>query len=479
MKKKWITGLCLVFMMLAALILSARQANAQTPNPTPTPAGSSGDAACLECHGKPGLETKLPSGEILYLSIDATTFDHSVHGTKGYACTQCHTDISGFPHPALQATTRRDVSLQLTNVCATCHQDKFAAATNDAHTEARKAGNKEAAVCTDCHGAHDITSLNNPRSRIPQTCEKCHSQIFDLYKNSVHGQALIGFGNADVPSCVDCHNAHNIQGPSNTQFRLFSPQICAKCHANTTLMKKYNINTNVFNTYISDFHGTTVELFQATAPGQETNKPVCIDCHGVHDITAVTDANSSVIRDKLLVTCQKCHPGASPNFPSAWLSHYTPSPQHYPVVYYVGLFYRFFIPSVLGVMALFVVSDAGRRLYNKGKKNKPQAAPPAPPAGPETSPEPQVEQETRPEPEAEIESNLELQAGPETSPTPEVEPEANPGPQTEPETSPEPGPELGSYVEPQAGPESNPAAEVEPEANPKPETGASEEQHND
>jgi predicted CXXCH cytochrome family protein len=408
LKKYWITSLFIAFILFASLAFSVKRVSAQTV--PPTPAGTANDQACLDCHGNPGLETKLPSGEILYLSIDSETYNHSVHGDQGYACTQCHANISGFPHPALQAATRRDVTLELNQVCAQCHQNKFDAAVNDAHTLAREAGNKEAAVCTDCHGTHDITSLSQPRSRIPQTCEKCHSQIFNLYKDSVHGAALLGEGNPDVPSCVDCHNAHNVQGPSNTQFRLFSPQICARCHANKTLMDKYGINTNVFNSYLSDFHGTTVEMFQAVAPGQETNKPVCIDCHGVHDIKAVSDANSTVIKEHILVTCQKCHPGASPNFPTAWLSHYQPSPQHSPVVYYVGIFYRFFIPTVLGGMALFVFSDAGRRLVNKRKKkitkiSKPEAESKIevkPEAGIESTPEKEIETET--EREAEIKS---------------------------------------------------------------------------
>jgi cytochrome c553 len=123
-----------------------------------------------------------------------------------------------------------------------------------------------------------------PRSAIPQTCERCHSQIHDLYADSVHGSALLGEGNPDVPTCIDCHGVHNIQGPTDSQFRLFSPEICARCHADQELMAKYGINTDVFDTYVADFHGTTVEIFQDLAPGQETNKPVCIDCHGVHGV---------------------------------------------------------------------------------------------------------------------------------------------------------------------------------------------------
>jgi predicted CXXCH cytochrome family protein len=455
LKKQWINGLCILFVILASLAWMVNRVNAQTPQPTP--AGTAGDQACLECHGKPGLETKLASGEILYLSIDSQTYDHSVHGDKGYACTQCHTNISGYPHPALQAATRRDVSLQLTQVCAQCHKAQVDLAVNDAHTEARQAGNKQAAVCTDCHGTHDITSLASPRSRIPQTCEKCHSQIFDLYKNSVHGSALIGQGNPDVPSCVDCHNAHNVQGPVNTQFRLFSPQICARCHANKTLMTKYGINTNVFNTYLADFHGTTVEMFQAVAPGQETNKPVCIDCHGVHDIKNVNDPSSTVIKDRLLVTCQKCHPGASPNFPTAWLSHYQPSPQHYPIVYYVSVFYRFFIPGVLGVMGVFVVSDAGRRLFNKSKK-KVKKGPSQP------QPEPEVIQQASPESSPEVEAETEVESGPVLKAETELE--------SSPEENVETKPDNGSEPRTDADTENNP--KVEPGTN----TDGSEEQQN-
>ncbi len=57
-------------------------------------------------------------------------------------------------------------------------------------------------------------------------------------------------------------------------------------------MAKYGLNTNVLNSYISDFHGTTVELFQKRSPDQLPNKPLCIDCHGVHSILSTKNAQS-------------------------------------------------------------------------------------------------------------------------------------------------------------------------------------------
>ena len=54
-------------------------------------------------------------------------------------------------------------------------------------------------------------------------------------------------------------------------------------------MSKYGISTQVVNTYVADFHGTTVTLFEKISPDQITNKPVCFDCHGVHNIKKVDD----------------------------------------------------------------------------------------------------------------------------------------------------------------------------------------------
>jgi hypothetical protein len=61
-------------------------------------------------------------------------------------------------------------------------------------------------------------------------------------------------------------------------------------------------------------------------------------------------AEATVVKQNLLVTCQKCHPDAKPNFPTSWVGHYKPSPTHYPLVYYVNLFYTILIPAVIGGM---------------------------------------------------------------------------------------------------------------------------------
>jgi predicted CXXCH cytochrome family protein len=367
-RRRLTIGVGLAGLALAALWLSAGGASATPAAPAPLAQGVDNET-CLACHAQPDMRTTLPSNEELFLTIDRDVYNSSVHGEGGYACVQCHVGYTGFPHEPIQAQTRRAYSVQQAASCSRCHEQQHEQTLVNAHGQAQAAGQVEAAVCTDCHGAHNVESFKEkPRSAIPQTCQKCHSEIYALYEDSVHGAALIGEGNPDVPACTDCHGTHTVEGPSSTErFRLLSPEICAQCHADKELMAKYGISTEVFETYLSDFHGKTV-LFQASIPGQETNKPVCIDCHSVHHILAPANPASTVnIQQNLLTTCQKCHPGAQENFPAAWLGHYAPSQENAPLVYFVNLFYQIFIPSVLGVMVVFVATDAVRRILNRRK----------------------------------------------------------------------------------------------------------------
>lgn len=360
-----------VFPLVGAMLVSAiwlgvfpQQAFAQNPT----------NDACLACHGQPGMQTTLPSGETLYTTVDPQVYNASVHGQAGQACVDCHPDTTSYPHASLPINTRRELSMRLYRIaCEQCHQDKYDATLDGVHQAAIAGGVPEAAICTDCHGTHNIAPAGEPRSRGSQMCERCHSQIFELYKASVHGAALLGEGNPDVPSCTDCHEVHGMQGPSTSAFHLFSPQICARCHADKEMMGRYGINTDVFETYVADFHGETVYLFEKQAPDQETNKPVCIDCHGVHDMRKVDDPESSVIKENLLKTCQKCHPDATANFPTSWISHYRPDPTHAPLVFFVNLFYMIFIPAVLAVMVVFVATDARKRIASRKEHRHEQA----------------------------------------------------------------------------------------------------------
>jgi nitrate/TMAO reductase-like tetraheme cytochrome c subunit len=361
-----------VFLLLIVLTLPSSSVSA-----APLPQGEKpSNETCLACHQKEGMSTQI-GGQTLPLTIDTNKFSASVHGTEQIACVDCHTDITGFPHPEVTASSPRDFSLKMYPTCQQCHNDQYQKTLDSVHQTALAAGNTNAAVCTDCHNPHTQTRLTDkstgkllPEAKltIPDKCARCHSTIYDTYKKSVHGSALTQ-GNTDVPTCIDCHGVHNIQNPTTNTFRNSTPFLCAKCHTDKSIMDKYGISTNVLNTYVADFHGTTVKLFDETYPDQPTNKPVCTDCHGVHDIIRPDDPNAGIrFKKNLLVKCQQCHPNATTEtFTDAWLSHYEASPTAWPLVYYVNLFYKFFIPAVLGGMIVFVLSDVYRRFITRRK----------------------------------------------------------------------------------------------------------------
>lgn len=365
--------LALMLVGAAALLISSGQVLAAPPAQKPD------NSLCLGCHRQAGKTWELPGGSAISIVVNPEQYDASVHANL--ACQTCHTNIATFPHPANSAQDARDYTLQYADTCARCHPDQVAETADNAHARVRQdPGNpnaRNAPTCADCHNPHTqslIQKDENGKLTGPEhaaaanTCAKCHNQIAQEYAQSVHGEGVLVNNNPDVPSCIDCHGVHNISGPtaSGNLFRLTSPQICARCHTDESTMGKYGLSTQVLNTYIADFHGTTVTLFEKLDPDQETNMPVCFDCHGIHDIKRVSDPDGGIqIKENLLVTCQKCHPDATPNFPDSWLSHYIPSKDRAPLVFYVEWFYKILIPLVLGGMIVLVGSDIFRRATHR------------------------------------------------------------------------------------------------------------------
>ena len=335
---------------------------------------------CLDCHGEPGSSVSFRSGESVDVTVDRKAWEASVHGSMGVSCTDCHTEIKEYPHPEVTDKTPRDHTLRLYTSCQQCHEDQFEKTLDSVHQRALAAGNKKAAVCADCHDPHvqkkitgeDGKLLPEARVAIPKTCQSCHGAIYGQYRQSVHGNALV-HGNPDVPTCIDCHGVHDIADPTTAQFRLASPRMCADCHTDSKRMARYKLSTRVLRTYVADFHGSTVTLFQRRHPDQLTNKPVCYDCHGIHDIASKSDPKKSLhVKGNLLRTCQKCHPDASTNFPDAWLSHYVPTKDRNPVVYWSRVAYNILIPGVVGGMALFVGTDFVRRRIDRRRRKDPE-----------------------------------------------------------------------------------------------------------
>ena len=318
--------------------------------------------ACLACHGDPGLTMTFPSGEVLSLYMDAEAFRGSVHGDR-LDCVDCHSRNTGYPHLPMEVYSRRDFARAEYELCKRCHFENYSRTLDSIHFDAMAQGNVNAPICTDCHTAHTVT-MEKSRAAIAQTCSQCHGEIYRAYSESVHGSALRA-ENPDVPVCITCHGVHNIGSATSPTFRQASVDLCAKCHADKELMGKYGISSSVLKTYLDDFHGKTVGFYQEQTSDVWPDVAVCSDCHGVHDIKPVDDPESRVIKENLLTTCRRCHPDATANFPSAWLSHYEPSPDKAPLVFFVKRYYQLLIPLMVGGLALNILLDLWRLARNR------------------------------------------------------------------------------------------------------------------
>lgn len=356
------------FILIAAALLAASlgiifKAGAHAQEP---PQGT--EAYCLSCHNDPDLTMTLPSGEELPLYVSPDELKLSIHSPLGIECEACHTEIKTYPHPKIDYQTRRDLSRAYYLSCKKCHSTIYDKAQDSMHAQVAEE-NPEAPVCTDCHGTHDMGKPNEPRALISTTCSKCHSEIYDQYKSSIHGAELIGQDNPDVPVCTDCHGVHNIQDPRTDQFRINTPELCAGCHANADLMGKYGLPTNVYDLYELSWHGVDVSVYKARWPTIWHDSAVCTDCHGVHDILNTDDPQSSVNSTNLLATCQKCHPDVGPNWTGAWTGHNEISLERTPLLFYIEKFYSSFTPVILWMVGIYVFLQILRATVNRVKRS--------------------------------------------------------------------------------------------------------------
>jgi hypothetical protein len=381
-------GLLIVALIAIGLVLIFSPVQTASADTASGPLAQKPDnSACLACHSQPGQSFKLPNSELLGTTIDPALFDKSTHSNLD--CKLCHVNISSYPHPKNAAQSARDYTMEYKDTCKQCHADQSKKVADSIHTKMLNNNNLNAPICSDCHNPHsqppvkkDVNGNPAPseHANIAKICSKCHNTIYEQYLTSVHGSGIADNKNPDVPACTNCHGVHSVQGPDSPGFTLNSPtQVCGKCHSDPKIMNKYGISTDVMNTYVADFHGTTVTLFQKIDPLAKTNKPVCYDCHGVHDIQRTDDPTKGIaLKQNMLGACQRCHPDATDNFPDSWLSHYIPSPDKAPLVFWVNVFYNILIPAVLGFMVLIILTDLYRRLVIN---RRPGAAAHAGPAG--------------------------------------------------------------------------------------------------
>ncbi|MGO9338829.1 MAG: cytochrome b/b6 domain-containing protein [Terracidiphilus sp.] len=332
------------------------------------------DEDCLQCHSDKTL-TKDVNGKQVSLFVDQGKLKHSIHGGM-FGCVDCHTDVKSLAHDvppkkvtcaqchadaqeayshSYHAKTAKAGNAPAANcqdchggeheilaasdakspvnhsnipaTCGRCHGQKFLMESNgesaqafisyqdSVHGRAVEKGSLKAAVCTDCHGAHEILPASDTKSPIskasvPGTCGKCHTEIENTFNQSIHGQA-IARGNQLAPVCTDCHGIHSIKSPVNPNSPVseknLSRDTCARCHEGVRLSQEFGVPGNRVNSYFDSYHGLAAEGGSVVAAN-------CSSCHGVHDILPSSDPRSTINRAHLDATCGKCHKGVTQKF---------------------------------------------------------------------------------------------------------------------------------------------------------------------
>ncbi|HBX43848.1 MAG TPA: hypothetical protein DEH27_08755 [Deltaproteobacteria bacterium] len=323
---------------------------------------------CQSCH-QHELSMKFRNEERMSLKVDLAVLDSSAHGKL--RCSDCHYGYSSEEHPEKRFRSRREYIIASSESCRRCHFDNYTKTLDSVHYSLLSHGNLKAPVCNDCHGSHQIAHISHGVKGgliTTQRCKRCHPAVYETYAKSVHGNALINEQNQDVPICIDCHTAHDIQNPMTMAYHEKIPQMCGNCHANPAVVGKYGLSTDVLKTYLEDFHGVTLGFYKKER--EELYKParpiaVCNDCHGTHNIVSTVSADPASVKKNLVKRCQKCHLDATEKFPSAWLFHYKPSLSKYPMIFFVNGFYKIFLPIMWAGLILQVLLHIWRYAVNR------------------------------------------------------------------------------------------------------------------
>ena len=356
-------------------------------------------AGCADCHTAHAVRklSGLPRAERKQFAIGVCAKCHedadkqymsSDHGRALAAgiqgapsCIDCHDEHEVLSPANADAQTSRKKEAEM---CLRCHRDKpevrervgpsakfISSYENSVHARAVSNGNELAATCTDCHGGHDMRKGSDAGSKvakknIAETCGRCHGDILEQYRGSIHGTSLQK-GITASATCTDCHGEHNILSHRDPNSPVaatnVSAQVCTPCHGSVKLTQKYGLAEDRFQSFSDSYHGLATKAGSVAVAN-------CASCHGVHDIKPSSDPTSRINKANLARTCGTCHPGANANFTRGSV-HVTAAAGTEGPLYTVTATYVILIIVVIGGMFIHNILDFVRKsrlqlMYRRG-----------------------------------------------------------------------------------------------------------------
>jgi Doubled CXXCH motif (Paired_CXXCH_1) len=188
---------------------------------------------CGSCHSNPEMARKFGLPNVYSMYMD------SIHGlalTKdgllvAASCTSCH-----GTHRILSRTNpdSRTYRANIPDTCGTCHAGPKASYFAGIHGQLLKAGDTDAPVCSDCHTAHQIASVQTAswQEQTSATCGGCHKQNYATYLDTFHAQ-ISALSYVETAHCWNCHRHHDILPASDPHSSVAPANLiatCGQCH---------------------------------------------------------------------------------------------------------------------------------------------------------------------------------------------------------------------------------------------------------
>ncbi len=195
---------------------------------------------CARCHRENQKAAVLYKGDQHEI---IKHYQESIHG-KGLLksglvvtamCTDCHSTHRQLPSSDPSSSVNPK---NVAQTCAKCHNGVYEKYKISIHATGVNNSKAKLPVCNDCHSAHEITRTDKDsfRFEIMSVCGKCHEDIAKTYFQTYHGKAT-KLGYTKTAKCQNCHSAHEILPVSDPRSSLSRQNIvatCQQCHPGAT-----------------------------------------------------------------------------------------------------------------------------------------------------------------------------------------------------------------------------------------------------